>query len=101
MNYDEVDEDAQAAAKRDLDVLSSKVKAQSTLDPRLKKFISLIFDMDLMQDQMVEIGYDAKKMPLGKLSANNIQKGRDILKEIEKLIGKTGSKKIKNCSIEQ
>ena len=31
---------------------------------------------------MKEIGYDAKKMPLGKLSKNNILKGYDILKNI-------------------
>jgi len=29
---------------------------------------------------MVEIGYDAKKLPLGKLSSENIKKGFKILK---------------------
>ena len=46
-----------------------------------------------MQDVMVKIGYDAKKMPLGKLSSNNIQKGFTILKKISKLIGSKGKKK--------
>jgi len=31
---------------------------------------------------MKEIGYDAKKMPLGKLSKTNIEKGYTILTDI-------------------
>ena len=42
---------------------------------------------------MVEIGYDAKKMPLGKLSANNIKKGMTQLTKIAKLTGARGTKK--------
>jgi len=35
---------------------------------------------------MKEIGYDAKKMPLGKLSKGAIQKGYEILKEISAVL---------------
>ena len=44
---------------------------------------------------MIEIGYDANKLPLGKLSQDNIKKGLTILNKISKLIGKTGKKKYK------
>ena len=44
--------------------------------------IKTIFDFKMMSSQMKEIGYDAKKMPLGKLSKNNILKGYDVLKNI-------------------
>ncbi len=36
----------------------------------------------MMNNQMKEIGYDAKKMPLGKLSKSNIEKGYKILSDI-------------------
>lgn len=33
----------------------------------------LIFDMKMINTSMKEIGYDAKKMPLGKLGDNTIK----------------------------
>jgi len=38
--------------------------------------------------QMESIGYDAKKLPLGKLSKNNIEKGYKILNDILQTIQK-------------
>ena len=38
--------------------------------------------------QMESIGYDAKKLPLGKLSKNNIEKGYTILNEIQEVLQK-------------
>lgn len=37
------------------------------MDDGLQKLMSLIFDVNIMNSTMKEIGYDAKKMPLGKL----------------------------------
>lgn len=37
---------------------------------------------------MKEIGYDAKKMPLGKLAASTINKGFDVLKKISEELNK-------------
>jgi poly [ADP-ribose] polymerase len=42
--------------------------------------------MNMMNRQMMEIGYDAKKMPLGKLSEDNIRHGYKILKKLDKAI---------------
>ena len=41
-----------------------------------------------MNNQMKEIGYDAKKMPLGKLSKSNIEKGYKILSDIAECLKK-------------
>lgn len=46
----------------------------SRLDPRVANFISLIFNDNMMVKQMAEIGYDANKLPLGKLSKSTILK---------------------------
>jgi len=43
---------------------------------------------------MIEMEYDIKKMPLGKLSKNNITKGYLVLKELEELIKKGTSSTI-------
>ena len=40
----------------------------------------------MMNEQMKEIGYDSRKMPLGKLSKNAIQKGYEVLKQISEAI---------------
>jgi poly [ADP-ribose] polymerase len=38
--------------------------------------------MKMMNNQMKEIGYDINKMPLGKLSKDNISKAYNMLKEL-------------------
>jgi poly [ADP-ribose] polymerase len=35
--------------------------------------MKLIFDMNMINSAMKEIGYDAKKMPLGKLGDNTVK----------------------------
>lgn len=52
----------------------------------------MIFDLKMMNQQMKEIGYDAKKMPLGKLSKSNIEKGYKILSEIAECLKNKKSK---------
>ncbi|KAL6505035.1 Poly [ADP-ribose] polymerase 2 [Orobanche gracilis] len=47
---------------------------ESKLEARIAKFISLICNMSMMRQQMMEIGYDAEKLPLGKLSKSTILK---------------------------
>ncbi|CAN1859316.1 Poly [ADP-ribose] polymerase 2 [Linum perenne] len=63
-------------------------KIQETrLDPRIAKFISLICNISMMRQQMMEIGYNANKLPLGKLSKATILKGYEVLKRIADVIG--------------
>lgn len=69
----------------------AKAMDSSKLAKPLKDLINLIFDMKMINKQMAEIGYDAKKLPLGKLSPSVINKGFEILKELTEAI-KSGSR---------
>ncbi|CAD8108632.1 unnamed protein product [Paramecium primaurelia] len=55
---------------------------KSNLHQKIKDLVRLIFDMKMINNQMKDIGYDAKKTPLGKLAASTIKKGFDVLKQI-------------------
>jgi poly [ADP-ribose] polymerase len=57
-------------------------KVESILDPKVQDLVKLICDVDMMKQQMIEVGYDAKKLPLGKLSKTHIEKGYNVLKRI-------------------
>ena len=57
-------------------------RARSLIDGRLQSLISLIFDLKMMNTQMKEIGYDAKKMPLGKIAKSTIQQGYAVLNQL-------------------
>jgi len=50
--------------------------------------MDLIYDMKIMNKSMAQIGYDAKKMPLGKLGSKTITEGYNVLKEIEAVLKK-------------
>mmetsp|Transcript_29717 Transcript_29717/g.27195 ORF Transcript_29717/g.27195 Transcript_29717/m.27195 type:complete len:181 (+) Transcript_29717:472-1014(+) len=63
----------------------------SKLPKSVADFVCLIFDMKLMNQQMESMGYDTKKLPLGKLSISNIDKGYTILNDISKAIEKKQS----------
>jgi poly [ADP-ribose] polymerase len=45
----------------------------SKLDASVQALINLIFDTNIMNTTMKEIGYDAKKMPLGKLGDSTMK----------------------------
>eukprot|EP00826_Nyctotherus_ovalis_P049605 TRINITY_DN6010_c0_g1_i3.p1 TRINITY_DN6010_c0_g1~~TRINITY_DN6010_c0_g1_i3.p1 ORF type:complete len:285 (+),score=84.49 TRINITY_DN6010_c0_g1_i3:2372-3226(+) len=80
ITYDEdTKEDIKEEAKETADATKKK---ESKLDKRVQDLIKLIFNMNMMKRQMIEIGYDAKKLPLGKLSKETIKKGYEILEKI-------------------
>ena len=58
---------------------ASKKPAVSKMDQGLQNLMSLIFDVNIMNKTMKEIGYDAKKMPLGKLGDNTIKQAYAVL----------------------
>lgn len=59
-----------------------KATPPSELPTEIQNFVKLICDVDMMKRQMVEVGYDAKKMPLGKISKKMITDGYDVLQKI-------------------
>ena len=58
------------------------------MESALQDLIRLIFDVNIMNNTMKEIGYDAKKMPLGKLGENTIKEAYGILNELSKAVKK-------------
>lgn len=80
---DDVIEPSESKAdKIDKKKFITKPTQESKLESRVAQFISCICNIDMMKQQMMEIGYDANKMPLGKLSKATILKGYESLKRI-------------------
>jgi poly [ADP-ribose] polymerase len=63
----------------------------SKLKPELQDLMDLIFNTGMFTAAMAQFNIDTAKMPLGKLSKEQINKGYDVLGEIEDLI-KSGSR---------
>ena len=61
------------------------------LDPRVQSAVSLISDMTTMKKQMLSVGYDADRMPLGKLSKTTLREGLAVLSEIADLFPTTAT----------
>ena len=58
----------------------------SRLDPRLRSLIELISNVSTMESEVLQMHYDVKKAPLGKLSKSQIKAGYEALKEIETIL---------------
>ncbi|NXP92555.1 PARP3 polymerase, partial [Passerina amoena] len=54
-----------------------------TLDRATQELVSLIFSSDMFRDAMQTMNIDVKKMPLGKLSKQQIARGFEALEELE------------------
>ncbi|KAI3679926.1 hypothetical protein L2E82_50906 [Cichorium intybus] len=81
--------------------LSRKVDIQpreTKLEARIANFISLICNVSMMKEQMMEIGYNAEKLPLGKLSKATISKGYEVLKRVADVIGQQNRKSLEQLS---
>ncbi|XP_067854392.1 LOW QUALITY PROTEIN: protein mono-ADP-ribosyltransferase PARP3 [Heptranchias perlo] len=63
-------------------VVNKKVRP-CTLDKPTQDLITLLFSHDMFKEQMQTMNLDVKKMPLGKLSKQQIAKGFEALDEIE------------------
>uniref|UniRef100_A0A0A9DWY2 Poly [ADP-ribose] polymerase n=1 Tax=Arundo donax TaxID=35708 RepID=A0A0A9DWY2_ARUDO len=85
MDYCETDKETNKTKKESS--ITDQIK-ETKLETRIAQFISLICNIGMMKQQMVEIGYNAEKLPLGKLSKSTILKGYDVLKRISNVISK-------------
>lgn len=61
------------------------VPPESKLEQSIQDLMALIFNMKYMNAAMADLNYDAKKMPLGKLSKSTILKGFQALKDLASL----------------
>jgi hypothetical protein len=50
--------------------------------------VQVIFNKKLMEESVVKIGYDIKRLPLGELSAETVLEGYKILRNIELVLAK-------------
>ena len=66
----------------------------------MQDFIKLIFNKKLMEESVVKIGYDVKKLPLGDLSKETVLKGYQILRSIENVLAGTSKESRENLSSE-
>ncbi|XP_036594429.1 protein mono-ADP-ribosyltransferase PARP3 [Trichosurus vulpecula] len=64
-----------------------------TLDPATQELVSLIFSHDMFNDAMKTMNLDVKKMPLGKLSKQQIAKGFEALEALESALQKSSEAK--------
>ena len=54
--------------------------AGSKLPASVQDFVQLIFDKDLMEQSVTQVGYDVKKLPLGQLSEETVKNGYAYLR---------------------
>jgi len=87
--YDLVVLDYKASTKRD-DELPALKKPKtippSTLDKKLQILVEMLCNVKEMEDAVLEMKYDAKKAPLGKLDKQQIKNGYKALQKIEQCI---------------
>ena len=61
-------------------------KLKSKLDEKLQDFLKIIFDEDMFKESLKTLNIDTKKMPLGKISKSQIDKGFSVLEELEDIV---------------
>lgn len=82
MDYGEdEEEDTAKVAMSDKNFISKSVLAKPIQD-----IVRLIFDIETMKRQMKEFEIDLNKMPLGKISSNQIKSAFSILTELTELV---------------
>lgn len=85
--------DIDAAIDTDSDV---KIP-DSTLDNRVKDFIKLISDVELMKKTLIELDIDTNKMPLGKIKQSQIDSAYAVLTKIKGIIATNSKTVIDDC----
>ena len=72
----------------------------SKMDAGMQKLINLIFDVQVMNTAMKEIGYDAKRMPLGKLGESTLKEAYTVLTKLSAAVKKKDIALCKSLSSE-
>ncbi|OJD14581.1 hypothetical protein AJ78_05099 [Emergomyces pasteurianus Ep9510] len=82
---DEVEEKKDKKVKDEGD--AEQVKApECTLSQPVQELVGLIFNQQHMLSTMASMSYDAKKLPLGKLSKRTLMSGFQVLKDLSELV---------------
>ncbi|EMP24283.1 Poly [ADP-ribose] polymerase 2 [Chelonia mydas] len=72
----------------------------SQLDPRVQALLGLVCDLQAMEEMVLEMKYDTKKAPLGKLTVEQIRAGFQSLQKVEAVLraGDTGRALLEACN---
>uniref|UniRef100_A0A1A7X6K8 Poly [ADP-ribose] polymerase n=1 Tax=Iconisemion striatum TaxID=60296 RepID=A0A1A7X6K8_9TELE len=70
---------------------SAPKRKPSQLDIKVQSLLELICDLKAMEECVLEMKFDTKKAPLGKLTSEQIRAGYAALKKIEDCLKKKGS----------
>lgn len=76
LKYGEDDDDNKKPTKA---ANTSTKKKSCTLSAPIQTLINEIFDMKMIENSIKEIGYDSKKMPLGKLDDKTVKSAYTVL----------------------
>ncbi|XP_051553307.1 poly [ADP-ribose] polymerase 2 isoform X2 [Myxocyprinus asiaticus] len=74
-------------------VSSPRPKKPCQLNSKVQSLLELICDLKAMEECVLEMKFDIKKAPLGKLTAEQIRAGYASLKRIEECLKRKGSNK--------
>ncbi|XP_033838942.1 poly [ADP-ribose] polymerase 2 [Periophthalmus magnuspinnatus] len=69
---------------------AAAVKKPSTLDGKVQSLLELICDLRAMEECVLEMKFDTRKAPLGKLTTEQIRAGYAALKKIEECLKRKG-----------
>ncbi len=83
---DEGDEGDDAEDDQDGDAAGASTKTKSELPIQTQRLMELIFNQNHFNSVLEELGYNADKLPLGKLGKSTLKKGFDHLNELASLI---------------
>jgi len=73
---------------KDVNTTVAKTIKPSDLDERVQDLIRMLSDVDMMQNALVQMEIDTKKLPLGKIKQSQLKSASELLTEIRKLIQK-------------
>ncbi|KAK5953744.1 hypothetical protein OHC33_005013 [Knufia fluminis] len=72
-------------AEEEIEVVGSKLPEPT------QRLMKLIFNQEYFNNTFDSFNYDAKKMPLGKLSKSSLLRGYEVLKTLSGIVGPSGS----------
>lgn len=85
-NYEDSDDEEEKPQKAKKEAIEERKPVESALPQPVQSLMSFIFNQQNFLNTMAQMSYDAKKLPLGKLSKRTLHSGFEILKELSELI---------------
>ncbi|MCL4139141.1 UNVERIFIED_CONTAM: hypothetical protein GTU68_044869, partial [Idotea baltica] len=89
MDYSDGKDEVDKVEKINNENKSVEKRLKANWRRKVKCLISLICDVKAMEAAVVEMKYDAKKAPLGKLTDDQVKAGYAALKQIEEILNET------------